>query len=50
LMSSTLAVLLGSAGLQVDMKKAALARIDFDHLGPEPRGILKWLLTPATAS
>ena len=49
LMSSALALLLGNPALQVDMKKAALARVDCDSFGPEPRGILKWLLTPATA-
>jgi phosphohistidine phosphatase len=49
LMSSSLAFLLGSPALLVDMKKAALARVDFERFGPEPRGMLKWLLTPATA-
>jgi hypothetical protein len=33
----------------VDMKKSALVRVDCDRFGPEPRGILKWMLTPATA-
>jgi phosphohistidine phosphatase len=49
LMSATVALLLGSPVLNVDMKKAGLARIDCDHFGPEPKGVLKWLLTPATA-
>jgi phosphohistidine phosphatase len=49
LMSSTLALLLGSPALQVDMKKAALVRLDCDRFGPEPTCVLKWLLTPATA-
>jgi phosphohistidine phosphatase len=49
LMSATLALLSGSPALQVDMKKAALARLDCDGFGPEPRCVLKWLLTPATA-
>ena len=49
LMSSLLAHLLASPALMVDMKKAGLARVDFDRFGPEPRGVLKWLLTPATA-
>jgi hypothetical protein len=31
------------------MKKAALVRIDCDRLGPEPKGVLKWMLTPATS-
>jgi phosphohistidine phosphatase len=49
LMSATIALLLASPALKVDMKKAGLARIDCDHFGPEPNGVLKWLLTPATA-
>ena len=46
-MSSMAAFLLGSAALQVDMKKAALMRIDCDRQGRDPRGVLKWMLTPA---
>lgn len=49
LLSSAVALLLGVPSLQVDMKKAALARVDCGRFGPEPRGLLKWLLTPATA-
>jgi phosphohistidine phosphatase len=49
LMSATVALLLGSPALLVDMKKSALVRVDCDHFGPEPHGILKWMLTPATA-
>ena len=49
LMSSVLALLLSSPALQVDMKKAGLARADTDTFGPEPRAVLKWLITPATA-
>jgi phosphohistidine phosphatase len=49
LMSSLAAFLLNSPGLQVDMKKAALMRVDCDRFGPEPRGVLKWMLTPALA-
>jgi phosphohistidine phosphatase len=49
LMSSLVAHLLASPALMVDIKKAGLARIDCDGFGPEPRGVLKWLLTPATA-
>jgi phosphohistidine phosphatase len=50
LMSALAAYLLNTPALQVDMKKAALMRIDFDRVGAEPRGILKWMLTPAVAS
>jgi phosphohistidine phosphatase len=47
LMSTMAAFLLASPALQVDMKKAALVRIDCDRLGREPKGVLKWMLTPA---
>ena len=46
LMSSLASYLLRSPALQVDMKKAALVRVDCDRLASEPRGILKWMLTP----
>jgi phosphohistidine phosphatase len=49
LMSSLASFLLASPSLAVDMKKAALLRIDCERLGPEPQGMLKWMLTPATA-
>jgi hypothetical protein len=29
------------------MKKAALLRVDCDGASQRPRGILKWMLTPA---
>jgi len=48
-MSSLMAFLLGNPAMQVDMKKAALARLDCERLGAEPQAMLKWLLTPATA-
>ena len=41
------AFLLRSPALAVDMKKAALVRIDFKDLGAQPNGMLKWMLTPA---
>jgi phosphohistidine phosphatase len=49
LMSSLAAFLLGSPTVAIDMKKAALVRIDCERLGREPRGVLKWMLTPALA-
>jgi phosphohistidine phosphatase len=49
LMSSMAAFLLGVPALQVDFKKAALMRVDCDRFGPQPKGVLKWMLTPATA-
>jgi phosphohistidine phosphatase len=49
LMSALTAFLLNTPALQVDMKKSALVRIDCERLGPEPRGVLKWMLTPAVS-
>jgi phosphohistidine phosphatase len=49
LMSSMAAFLLGATALQVDMKKAALVRVDCDRFGAQPKGVLKWMITPATA-
>jgi phosphohistidine phosphatase len=49
LMSATVAFLLGAPGVLVDMKKAALVRIDIERFGPRPAGVLKWMLTPAVA-
>ena len=49
LMSSMAAFLLRSPALAVDMKKAALVRIDCQNLSPEPNGVLKWMLTPAVS-
>jgi phosphohistidine phosphatase len=46
LLSALVAFLLGAPSLQVEMKKAALVRIDCDRFGAEPRGVLKWMLTP----
>jgi phosphohistidine phosphatase len=46
LMSSMIAFLLDSPAMMVDMKKAALVRIDCDRFGPTPHGMLKWMLTP----
>jgi phosphohistidine phosphatase len=47
--SAATAFLLNTPTLQVDMKKGGLLRIDCNLLGVEPRGVLKWYLTPATA-
>ena len=46
LMSSLVAFLLDSPALRVDMKKAALVRIDCERFGPKADGLLKWMLTP----
>jgi phosphohistidine phosphatase len=47
LMSATAAFLLAAPSLLVDMKKAALVRIDIERFGPRPMGVLKWMLTPS---
>lgn len=49
LMSSLVSFLLGSPALVVDMKKAAMVRVDCERLSGDPRGVLKWMLTPALA-
>jgi len=49
LMSSLAAFLLACPALVVDMKKAALMRVDCERIGPEPKGVLKWMLTPSTS-
>jgi phosphohistidine phosphatase len=49
LMSSMVAFLLDSPAMHVDMKKAALVRVDCDRFGPEPLAVLKWMITPALA-
>ena len=46
LLSQVAAYLLGAPGIQIDMKKAGLVRIDQDGFHGPPRGLLKWMLTP----
>jgi len=46
LMSSMVAFLLDCPALRVEMKKAALVRIDCERFGPKAAGVLKWMLTP----
>ena len=49
LFSQLAAYLLDSPSLNVDFKKGAMMRIDFEATGAAPRGVLKWLITAATA-
>jgi phosphohistidine phosphatase len=49
LTSSLTAFLLGSPALMVDMKKAALVRMDFERVTAQPQGVLKWMLVPSLA-
>jgi phosphohistidine phosphatase len=46
LLGLTVGYLLGAPALQVDLKKAALVRIDQESFSGAPRGVLKWMLTP----
>ncbi len=49
LMANLAAYLLHAPGLTVDMKKSAMIRIDLPGAGPVPRGVLRWMITPALA-
>jgi len=39
--------LLGAPSLRVEVKKAAIVRIDIESPGPVPRGVLRWMMVPA---
>ena len=49
LFSQTVAFLLGSTREMVEFKKAALVRIDIHNFGPQPQGVLQWMLAPKLA-
>jgi phosphohistidine phosphatase len=49
LLSRLVAHLLGAPSMTVDMRKGALVRIDMEKFGPEPRGVLRWMVTPKLA-
>jgi len=46
LLSSVYSYLLGSASVQIDVKKSSLGRVDVDRFTGQPRGVLRWLLYP----
>jgi phosphohistidine phosphatase SixA len=46
LLSQLAAYLLNSPALQIEMRKAAIVRIDLDRFGSDPHGILKWMAPP----
>jgi phosphohistidine phosphatase len=46
LLSTLVAYLLNAPSLRVDMKKAALVRIDIDGIRGVPHGVLRWMLVP----
>jgi phosphohistidine phosphatase len=49
LLSQAASHLLGTPGLHLELKKAGLVRLSLDRFGPQPCGVLKWLLTPRVA-
>jgi phosphohistidine phosphatase len=49
LLSYTVAYLLNAPSLRVEMKKAALVRIDLESLRAAPHGVLRWMLLPKMA-
>jgi phosphohistidine phosphatase len=50
LLSQAVAYLLACPSLRVEMKKAAMVRIDVDGFGASPHGVLRWIMTPALLS
>ena len=46
LMSHLIVFLLASPGLRVEMKKAAMVRIDLASVGVTPHGTLRWMIYP----
>jgi phosphohistidine phosphatase len=46
LFSQTASFLLDSPHLQIDFKKGALLKVEFEGFPSRPRGILRWYLTP----
>ena len=49
LLSGVVAHLIGGPTGRIDMRKATLARVDVERFGPQPDGVLQWLLTPELA-
>lgn len=49
LLSRLTAYLLAAPALRVEMKKAAMVRIDIETFGPTPHGTLRWMITPKLA-
>jgi phosphohistidine phosphatase len=50
LFSRLTAYLLGSASLQIEFKKGAIACVEVDHFPAEPHGVLRWMLVPKLAA
>lgn len=49
LLSRLVAYLLAAPALRVEMKKAAMVRIDVESFGAAPHGTLRWMITPKLA-
>jgi phosphohistidine phosphatase len=49
LLGHTVAYLLNAPSLMVEMKKAAMVRIDVESLRAAPHGILRWMIVPKMA-
>jgi phosphohistidine phosphatase len=50
LLSRLVGFLLNSPSLNIEVKKGALIRIDIDQFGPQPHGVLKWMVVPKLAA
>jgi phosphohistidine phosphatase len=50
LFSQAAGYLLGAPELQIDFKKGAILRLDFEAFGPKPRGVLRWFITSKVAA
>lgn len=49
LISETISTFLGCSAVVVDVKKGALVALELSIAGTRPRGMVKWILTPALA-
>jgi phosphohistidine phosphatase len=49
LLSQLTGYLLATPALRVEMKKAAIVRIDIENFGAVPHGTLRWMITPKLA-
>lgn len=50
LLSAIAAYLLNSPAFRIDFKKGALLRIDIESFGPQPHGVLRWMITSKIAA
>ncbi|HEX4809442.1 MAG TPA: phosphohistidine phosphatase SixA [Bryobacteraceae bacterium] len=50
LFDSLAGYLLGQPGMELDFKKGAILRVDFDNFPAHPKGVLRWYITPKLAA